>query len=259
MAFIQLQNLSYSYGDKQVLSNISFEINQGEFFGIIGPNGSGKTTLLSLISGLFSKFNGECLYKGEKIKKYSKKELAKNFAFLEQERTPFLSFTVWEVVSMGRYPFLNKFSKLKNSDLDLIEKVLITLDIWKLQNQPIYKLSGGERQLVSLARAMVQEPKVLFLDEPTNYLDIGHQQLVMQHIKKWQLDKELTILMVSHDLNLAAQYCNRLLLLNNGEIESIGFVNEVIRENIIEKVYKTKPILIEHPIEGIPQIILSNT
>lgn len=256
MNLISVRNLAYSYGDKLILDNINFEVLEGEIFGIIGPNGSGKTTLLSAISGFFNNYNGEINYRGKSVSKFKKKELAKSFAYLEQEGTPPLFFTVEEVVAMGRYPWSNNLFSLSYKDNEIIETVLKTLDLFSLRKQPIYKLSGGERQLVSLARALVQDPTVLFLDEPTNYLDIGHQVMVMNHIKKWQEDNKLTVIMVLHDLNIAAQYCDRLLLLNDGKIEVIGPVDSVITEGNIASVYKTETILINHPINSKPQVLL---
>lgn len=256
MKILSMENISFSYGRNSIISNLSFAISDGETFGIIGPNGSGKTTLLRIISGSLADYRGEVLLKGRPLNKYSRKEIAKLIAFMEQTGTPLLSFTVEEVVAMGRYPWLKPFKGLEKKDYMLIEEALKNLDVWSLRKQPVYTLSGGERQLVSLARAMVQDPQVLFLDEPTTYLDIGHQLTVMKHIEQWQEDKNITVIMVLHDLNIAAQFCKRLALINKGKIQSIGTAQEVLRENNLEVVYRTKPILIEHPINHTPQILL---
>jgi len=256
MELIKVNNLSFSYGNKEILSNLSFQINKGEILGIIGPNGSGKTTLLSTISGFLTDIEGEVVFRGKNVKEYKKMELARSFAFLEQEGTPHLSFTVEEIVSMGTYPWQKQLVKDSHVYLDIVDDALNTLEMDNLRSVPLYKLSGGERQLVALARAMVQQPQVIFLDEPTNYLDIRHQVLFMQHIKNWQREKQLTVIMVLHDLNLAAQYCDRLVLINQGKIETIGTVNEVIKEDTIRKVYNTKAIVIEHPIYKKPQILI---
>ncbi len=256
MSLLEVKHLSFAYDKKPILSDISFQISQGESFGIIGPNGSGKTTLIGAMSGFLTHVEGEVLLQGKAIAKYRKKELARLIAVVEQVGTPSISFTVEEVVAMGRYPWLKSFEQTSEKDIKLIHEALTTLDIWEKRYQPVNTLSGGERQLVSLARAMVQEPKVLILDEPTTYLDIGHQIMVMQHVRKWQRDKGLTVIMVLHDLNLAAQNCDRLLLLNHGKIQTLGTVAEVIDEKILEDVYQTKPIMIEHPVKKVPQILL---
>ncbi|OEF98962.1 ABC transporter ATP-binding protein [Vulcanibacillus modesticaldus] len=257
MDLIRVNNLSFKYGEKKVINNISFNVNDGESFGIIGPNGSGKTTLLRLMTGLLNSSDGEIQFNGNPISNYGKKELARLFAVVEQEGTPPLAFSVEEVVAMGRYPWLKPFANLTKLDHQIIHKALTTFELLGIRNQPVNTLSGGQRQLVSLARAMVQQPKVLFLDEPTTYLDIGNQQSLMRHIRKWQEEKGLTTIMVLHDLNLAAQYCDRLVLLDQGSIKAIGKVEEVIREQEIEKVYKIKPILVKHPLTKVPQILLN--
>lgn len=258
MAYIEINNLSFSYGKNSTLKDISFQINKCDSFGIIGPNGSGKTTLLRLISGYYPYTSGEILYENKQLKKHSKKELARSFAFVEQEGIPSVKFTVEEVISMGRFPWIRPFSKGSPRDSEMIEKALSIFDIKESRGKPVDSLSGGERQLVSLAKAFVQEPQVLILDEPTTYLDLGHQSLIMHYIRKWQREDKLTIIMVLHDLNLAAQFCDRLALLNDGEIKSIGKVEEVLQVKNIESAYKTRPILIEHPETKLPQILLSS-
>lgn len=256
MELIKVNNLSFSYGDKEILSEVSFQINKGEILGIIGPNGSGKTTLLSVLSGFFTNIQGKVFFQGKNVKEYKKIELARSFAFLEQEGTPHLSFTVEEIVSMGTYPWQKQLVKDSGDNLEIVDSALKTLEMEDLRNVPLYKLSGGERQLVALARAMVQQPQVIFLDEPTNYLDIRHQVLFMQHIKNWQREKKLTVIMVLHDLNLASQYCEKLLLLNNGRQEMFGDTELVLNQASLEKVYKTELITIKHPVNNKTQILL---
>lgn len=256
MELIKVNNLSFSYGDKEILSEVSFQINKGEILGIIGPNGSGKTTLLSVLSGFFTNIQGKVFFQGKSVKEYKKIELARSFAFLEQEGTPHLSFTVEEIVSMGTYPWQKQLVKYSGGYLEIVDSALKTLEMEDLRNVPLYKLSGGERQLVALARAMVQQPQVIFLDEPTNYLDIRHQVLFMQNIKNWQREKELTVIMVLHDLNLASQYCEKLLLLNNGRQEIFGDTELVLNQASLEKVYKTELITIKHPVNNKTQILL---
>ena len=256
MTIFKVNQLSYQYNERAVLNNISFTINEGESIGIIGPNGSGKTTLLHLMSGLYSSKKEQILFKQRPITAYSKKELARSIAFMEQEAIPLLSFTVEEVVAMGRYPWLKPFSSLKRTDYQLIDQILIELDLEKKRTDPIYTLSGGERQLVAIARAMVQQPQVLFLDEPTTYLDIGHQVMVMNHIRQWQQRNKLTVIFVLHDLNLAAQYTDKLILMNQGKLQAWGNVTDVLEAQKLELVYQTKPVVIKHPVTGVSQILL---
>ncbi len=256
MKILEVSQLSFSYDSKKVLNNISLDIIKGESFGIIGPNGCGKTTLIKEMTGILPIKEGKVVLMNKSLNSYGKKELAKFIAVVEQEGMSLLSFTVNEVVAMGRYPWMRPFASLTRDDCEIINDVLEAFDLWDKRNQPVETLSGGERQLVSLARAMVQGPQVLFLDEPTTFLDIGNQLLLMQHVRRWQKDKKLTVVMVLHDLNLAAQYCDRLALINQkGYIETIGNVNEVIKKEYIEKVYNISPILINHPVTNIPQIL----
>jgi len=256
MVLFAVNHISYFFGNKQVLNDIDFKIEKGSIYGIIGPNGSGKTTLLHTMSGLFRVDAGEILFLGKNIMSYRRKELAQKIAVMSQEGTPTISFSVEEVVTMGRYPWSNFFSTLSNHDEFLVNQVLQQLGLWEKRTQKVNTLSGGERQLVSLARAMVQEPEVLILDEPTTFLDIGHQIAVLEHIRKWQKEKGFTVIMVLHDLNLAAQYCNQLLLIYEGKLKSFGKVEEVMNVEEIERAYQTTPIIVDHPKLKVPQILL---
>lgn len=257
MSKIEVNNLYFSYGEKKVLNDISFKIKDGESFGIIGPNGCGKTTLLRGLTGLCEIKSGIIKINGNLINDIDKKELAKQIAVVEQDGTPALSFTVEEIIAMGRYPWKKPFSSLTEEDYDIINESIDTFDLGYIRDRMVDTLSGGQRQMVSLARAMVQEPNILFLDEPTTFLDIGNQQLIMQFVRKWQKEKNITVIMVLHDLNLAAQYCDRLLLINQtGSIQVIGNVEDVIKEEEIESVYHIKPTMIIHPTNKVPQILM---
>jgi iron complex transport system ATP-binding protein len=256
MSEFSIQNVSHHFGYFPVLQNISFEIEKGELFGIIGPNGSGKSTLIRAMSGLFAPQDGKILLGDRSLNQYSKKQLAQHIAVLEQEGPAPLPFTVEQIVTMGRYPWLKPLADLKEHDHQVIENVLKNLNLWDKRFQKVSTLSGGQRQLVSLARAMVQEPDILILDEPTTYLDIGHQILVMDHVRNWHSNNKLSVIMVLHDLNLAGQYCQKLLLLDQGQVKAWGTTEEVLEEHTLTQVYKTNLIKIEHPTLGVPQFLL---
>lgn len=258
MSEFSIQNVSHHFGDFPVLQDISFEIEKGEIFGIIGPNGSGKSTLIRAMSGLFTPQAGKILLTDRPLTQFSKKALARRIAVLEQESTAPLPFTVEQIVTMGRYPWLKPLADLGEHDHQLIENVLKNLNLWNKRTHKMNTLSGGQRQLVSLARAMVQEPEILILDEPTTYLDIGHQILVMEHVRHWHLANQLTVIMVLHDLNLAGQYCQKLLLLDQGHIKTWGTTEDVLEEHTLAQVYKTDLIKIEHPTLGVPQFLLTS-
>jgi iron complex transport system ATP-binding protein len=257
MCLYEIEQVNHRYGAFPVLHNISFTIKEGEMFGIIGPNGSGKSTLIHALSGLNKPSSGKIRLRNRALSSFSQKELSRQVAVLEQEGTPPIPFTVEQIVAMGRYPWLKPFSDLSSYDSEIVDNVLKNLNLWDKRSQKVSTLSGGQRQLVSLARAMAQEPQILILDEPTTYLDIGHQVLVMDHVRNWHFEKGITVIMVLHDLNIAGQYCNRLLLLNHGEIITWGDTKDVLKEDTLAKVYKTDLVRIKHPKLGVPQFLLS--
>src|SRR5699024_11216818 len=186
----------------------------------------------------------------------SRKEIARRVADLQQEALPAIGFTVRDVVEMGRFPFQNWLGEdMEDAEL-FIDSILDRMYLTALRERHLEQLSGGERQRVALAKTMAQSPSLLMLDEPTTYLDIGHQIQLLDRIRDWQLEKEMTVISVLHDLNLAALYCDRLLLLNEGNIAAVGTPHEIINAELIEEVYGIRPIIISHPSNGLPQIML---
>lgn len=255
---LQARDISFSYDQvRLVLSEVSLDLYAGESLGIIGPNGCGKTTLLKLLTSILPLNEGLVELKDRPLRTYTKRELAKLIGVVEQEGMLEQIFSVEEVVAMGRYPWMKRFSALREHDYQAINEALTTFELWDMRDKSVARLSGGERQLVSLARVMAQDPEILVLDEPTTYLDIGNQLLLMQHVRTWQREKKLTIMMVLHDLNLVAQYCDRLLLLNQrGEIAATGSVSEVLTADNIEAAYGIRPYMTQHPETGVPQILV---
>ncbi|OCT10616.1 ABC transporter ATP-binding protein [Paenibacillus pectinilyticus] len=253
---IKVEGLDQHFREQQVLHQISFEVGQGEFFGIIGPNGSGKSTLLRLISGMDPVKIGRVFLKDKPVASYSRKELAKWLAVLQQDALPPVGFTVREVVEMGRYPFQNWLGE-DTADADgLIDAIVTKLELDTFADRTIERLSGGERQRVALAKVMAQQPSLLMLDEPTTFLDIGYQIQMMDYIRGWQQESALTVVAVLHDLNLAAQYCTRLMIVHEGRVHAIGTPAELITSERIAEVYGTEPIVMKHPVSEVPQILL---
>jgi iron complex transport system ATP-binding protein len=253
---IQALEIGKTFQQRRVLSNISFTVPQGEFFGIIGPNGSGKSTLLSILSGLVAPDTGLATIHGRSVNGYKRKELARWMAVLQQDALPPNGFTVREVVAMGRYPFQNWFGQEAGDVSQQIESVMECLNLTALADRPMEQLSGGERQRTALAKAMVQEPNLLLLDEPTTYLDIGYQIQFLDLIRRWQQSSNLTVIAVLHDLNLASMYCDRLMLLHEGRIVRLGKPSDVITSPTIRSVYGAEATVIDHPGNGVPQILL---
>jgi iron complex transport system ATP-binding protein len=253
---IKVDGVQKSFDRQPILQKVEFAVSRGEMFGIIGPNGSGKSTLLKLLSGVETSDSGVVELDGRGVGAYSRKELARWVAVLQQDSLPPIGFSVREVVEMGRFPFQNWLGEESDDPLVLIEGIMEKLGLKHLADRTLENLSGGERQRVALAKVMAQQPKLLLLDEPTTFLDIGYQVQMMDAVRRWQAEADLTVVAVLHDLNLAAQYCDRLLVLHDGQIAQVGTPQEVIREELITAVYGTVPIVTAHPVSGIPQIML---
>lgn len=256
MIRVDVEDVFKAFGGREILRGVRFRVEPGEWFGILGPNGSGKSTLLQLISGLEPASAGSVRLEGKPVASYSRKVLARQLAVLEQDALPPLGFTVREVIEMGRYPYQNWLGD-EAADADaLVERIIDWLKLESLRERTIDHLSGGERQRVALGKAMAQEPKLLLLDEPTTFLDIGYQVEMMDMVRQWERNLGMTVISVLHDLNLAALYCDRLLLLHEGVAAGIGTPEEVLRANLLERVYGTRPHILTHPDSGVPQILL---
>ncbi|BCB03896.1 adenosylcobinamide amidohydrolase [Bacillus sp. KH172YL63] len=254
---IDVQHVSAGYNGRKMIRNMNFHIHQGEFFGILGPNGSGKTTLMKAITGLLPLMEGTIQLKGKPLGQYSSKELAKNIAVLPQLSAETFSYQVRETVMLGRYAHQKGlFKGASIRDGEIVDKVMEQTGISKFQSRYLHELSGGERQRVFLAQALAQEPKILLLDEPTNHLDLTFQKSLLDLIKSQTIQENLTVVSIFHDLNLASLYCDRLLLLNNGETRMLHHPEEVLKEEHIEEVYQTKVQKQAHPIVAKPQMVL---
>jgi iron complex transport system ATP-binding protein len=256
-AQFQLDRISSGYDEKIVLQDISFEIKEGEFLGIIGPNGSGKTTLLRTLTRILRPISGKITYKGEELSRLSLKQLAKDIAFVPQETFSAFSFTVLDIVMMGRYPHLGRFELESKRDYDIAKKALETVGCLELVNEDLDKISAGERQRAIIAKALAQEPGMLMLDEPTSRLDIGHQIEIFDIIKRLNIDKRITVITVLHDLNLAGDYCDRLVLMDRGRVFKIGSVGEILTYQNIEKVYNTTVVVDKSPATKNPHVVLT--
>jgi len=250
------RNLSYSYGDIEVLKDLSFSVYKGDFFVIIGPNGSGKTTLLKLISGIFEPLKGTLEIFDRPMSHYSRRTLAKTVAFVPQIAPIDFPFTVTELVLMGRSPHLGILGLEQERDLEIAMRAMAFTSVEHLADRKVDQLSGGERQRVFIAKAICQEPQIILLDEPTASLDLAHQAMVMDLMERLKGKKALTIIMVSHDINLAAMYGNRLLLLKEGKIVSLGPQDEVLTFETLEKAYECPLLVDESPLGQFQRVTL---
>ncbi|MFD1954451.1 ABC transporter ATP-binding protein [Paenibacillus thailandensis] len=241
---------------RTVLNGISFSFQAGRLYGIIGPNGAGKSTLLKLLSGVSSPDGGQLLMEGEPVGGIPRKRLARRLAVLQQGGLPPAGFTVREAVAMGRYPYQNWLGDEREDAGPMIEEALRAMGLADLQHRPLDRLSGGERQRAALAKVFVQETGVILLDEPTTHLDIGYQVQLMDTVRSWQKEKGLSVIAVLHELNLAAMYCDELLLLHQGRIAAFGPPEQVLTAGIIRDVYGTEAIVVRHPRGKAPQMML---
>ena len=254
---LSVQMVSGGYTNEAVLEDISFEVEKGELFGILGPNGSGKTTLLKMLSGILPIQKGEIQINGKRLQHYKAKQLAKIIAVLSQHSSQSFSYSVKETVSLGRYAHQKGlFQSWGPADEEVVQRVMKQIGVSSFQNKNIQELSGGEKQRVFLAQALAQEPEILLLDEPTNHLDLSYQKELLDFLKQWTAENRLTVISIFHDLNLAGLYCDRLLLLENGRININHIPNEVLREERIRDVYHADIQKHPHPRVAAPQMAL---
>lgn len=237
MYSMEVKNLKFGYRESLVLKGLTFSIKKGEFLSIIGPNGSGKSTLLKTLNNLYKPNGGDILIEGKSIENYKRKELAKIIGFVPQDTIIDYEFTVEDVVMMGRNPYKRPFEKEDKKDLKIVNDCMNLTNVFKLKDRLITEISGGERQRVIIAKALAQNPSIILLDEPTSHLDINHQIELLNLLRTLNKEKGTTIVLIIHDINLAARYSNDLILLNEGEIIGSGSPEDVITAENIEKAY----------------------
>ena len=237
---IKIEDLHFKYPKKSVFAGLSIEVKEGDFVCIAGPNGAGKTTLLNLLCGLLRPISGSIKIDADPVKSYSAKKLAQKIAVVRQEFVPVFDFTVTEMVSMARTPYLGTFGFESKVDKELIAEALEMTDTAQFASRLLAEISGGERQRVFIARALAQNTAILLLDEPTTFLDLKHQVRIYDLLKKMQLEKGKTIVAVTHDINLAAQYCDETLLLGSDTTYRHGRTGDVFSTEQIEKVFAVR-------------------
>ncbi len=230
---LQVKNLKFSIDKKEILKDISFDIEEGSFVGIIGPNGSGKSTLLKNIYRLYKPSSGNIILDNKELSKMKDKECARKIAVLAQEGNSQFDFTVEQIVKMGRYPYKSIFDDYSKEDIDMVKEMLCKVGLDDYSERSFTNLSGGEKQRTLIARALVQNTDFLILDEPTNHLDIGYQIQLMDLVKSLNI----TTISAIHDMNIAAMYCDYLLVMKDGEIVKYGSVSEVITSEMLKDVF----------------------
>jgi len=240
-----LKDLRFGYNDEVVvLNSLSMQILTSSVTAILGPNGTGKTTLLNTILGLLKPQSGEILLKNIPVSRYSQKQLSQMISLVPQMEQVAFNFSVLEYVLLGRTPYMSMFNMPSKNDYRVSNQVLEMLNITHLRNRPVPELSGGEKQLIMLARALAQEPKILLLDEPTAHLDLGNTAVILNILKELA-KKDVTILFTTHDPQ-AAIYCARnVVLLVHGQILASGIIDDILNSEMLSRTYGTEILVDE--------------
>lgn len=243
------------FNTTKVLKSVSFDVKEGEFLGIIGPNGSGKSTLIRTLAGVLKPAAGSVLLKDREASRIPRKELAGMLAVVPQDSPVAFDFSVVEVVLMGRSPYMSRYQLESDEDMSITANAIKRANLTDLANRNVGTLSGGERQRVMVARALAQQSEIIFLDEPTAHLDINYQVEVLHLVKREITENHKTGVVVLHDLNLAAEFCDRLIMLRDGEVYACGTPDEVITAENVRKVYGTAVWIRRHPTSGRPYVL----
>ena len=256
MIKIEMHNVRLGYGRKVVLKDLTLQVRPGEMVGLIGPNGCGKSTIIRALSRVISPFSGKIILDGKDVSKIPRRDLARLLGVVPQMPLLPSAFTAFEIVLMGRNPHLGLFQYEGPRELAITWQAMERTATRPLAGRRVSELSGGEIQCLLIARVLAQETKAILLDEPTANLDIGRQVEILDLIKNLCLENNLAVLAALHDLNLASQYCNRLVLINNERVYAEGTPREVITPENIKEVYGAESCVYTHPLNGLPAVLL---
>ena len=253
---LDVRNLHAGYGDHEVLKNIRLLIHEHQFIGIIGPNGSGKSTLMQVLARSVTPRSGMILFRGDKLGTLSFREFGQSVGFVPQESTIPFAYPVYDIVMMGRNPHIPRFRQPSGRDHEIVNRALEQTGTIHLAERSITSLSGGERQRVLIARVLAQDPELLLLDEPFAHIDLHHQHELIRLIRETTKGKK-GVIGVFHDINLAASYCDHLILVHNGVIRASGTPREILQEPLIHEVFKISTVIGENPITGTPHLYVT--
>ncbi|MBN2040436.1 MAG: ABC transporter ATP-binding protein [Spirochaetes bacterium] len=253
---LEINGLSCGYGTEDILHDINFTVSKGDIVSIIGPNGSGKTTLFRALTRILKPSAGKIFFQGKDLGHMTYREMAKKIAVVSQEiESAWL--TVEEYIMMGRIPYFERYQFFETSDdISITERYMKMTGVDHLRKKSMSEISGGERQLVAITKALTQEPELLLLDEPTSHLDITHQVGILDLVKKLNSEYGITVIMIVHDLNLASEYCNKLIMISSGSVYNQGTPQDVITYEALEEVYNTVVIVEKNPLSDKPYVLL---
>lgn len=254
MSSIEARNIVFGYAGRPLFDGLAVKVGSGEFVGLVGPNGSGKTTFLNLLTRVLRPSAGEILIDGVDVGALSARELARKVAVVPQESTIVFPFTVSEIVLMGRSPHLASMLE-RDEDFEIADEAMRMTGVADLADRPIQRLSGGEKQAAFIARALAQRPSVLLLDEPTAFLDIKHQVDIYDILVRLNRERGITMIAVSHDLNLASHYCERVLVFKEGKLKFDGAPQQAITAETVRDVYGADVLVQNDPLSGRPFVL----
>jgi iron complex transport system ATP-binding protein len=251
---LQARDVHAAYYRDDVVAGMSIEVASGDFVAIVGPNGSGKTSFLKALSRALRPREGVVLLEGQDLYEMPARQVARKLAMVPQENPISFGFTALEVVLMGRNPYLGRLQGAGPTDLELARQAMEKANVWHLADRPVNELSGGERQRVIIAQALAQDTGLLLLDEPTQHLDINHQLSLLEMLAE-MCSRGLAVVMVMHDLNLASQYCDRLIVMRQGEEFAQGTPAEVLTSAVLQEVFEVGSIVTRHAVTDRPHVV----
>jgi iron complex transport system ATP-binding protein len=252
---VRIRDFSYRLGGKEVLRDVSFDVARGDYLAIVGPNGAGKTTLLKCLVRILRGGRGTIELGGRPLAAYRQKELARLLGYVPQADGRLAPFTVEQFALLGRYPYLSPFTPIGREDRRAVRAALDETGTAAFADRPLGTLSGGERQKVYIAAALAQGADALLLDEPTTFLDYRHQLEIRRLLLRLNRRGGTTIVVVTHDLGAAALDCRRIAALRDGVLEFIGTPSEIMRPEVLGRIYATPLLLVDHPLRGTPVVV----
>jgi iron complex transport system ATP-binding protein len=254
---LQIQDITISYNDRIAVDEVSFELKDSCIIALVGANGAGKTTLIRSLNGSLPLNSGQILLNGKEFGEYSRREISQNIAVVAQENETKFPITVLEFVLSGRFSHGTAFGFETETDFESARKSLEMCDLEKFERRLMNELSGGERQRVLLARALATNARILLLDEPTANLDLSHQVLMFNIVRERAKSCTASAIIITHDLNLASEFADEILLMKQGKIAAKGTPQDVLNSKILLEVFDTRVLVDAHPMSGKPRITMS--